>query len=73
MDMSQSEDLQLGSLYTQVTDRLPGTEVMGLEEFLDPPSEWFNVDEPDLCSIIIDLSEENACGVGGDMQVSKDD
>lgn len=58
MDLSQSEDLQLGDLYTQVTDPLPGAEVMELEEFLDPPGE--NVEEPDLSDIIIDFSEENA-------------
>ena len=71
MEISQSEDLQLGDLYTQVTDRLPGAEVMELEEFLDPPGENFHVEEPDLSDIIIDLSEENAGG--GDTQDSDDD
>lgn len=70
MDISQSEDLQLGDLYTQVTDRLPGTEVMELEEFLDPPGENFDVEEPDLSDIILDLSEEIA---GTDTQGRDDD
>lgn len=73
MDLSQSEDLQLGDLYTQVTDRLPGTEVMELEEFLDPPGEDFDVKEPDLSDIILDFSEENGGGVDGDMQDSEDE
>jgi hypothetical protein len=73
IDISQSEDLQLGDLYTQVTDRLPGTEVMELEEFLDPPGEDFDVEEPDLSDIIIDFSGENASGVCSDTQDIEDD
>ena len=71
--MSQSEDLQLGDLYTQVTDRLPGTEVIELDEFLDPPGENFDVEEPDLSDIIISFSEENASGANGGRQDSEDD
>lgn len=69
--MSQSEELQLGDLYTPVTDRLPGTEVMELEEFLDSPGEDFDVEEPDLSDIIMGISEEN--GGGGDTQDNEDD
>lgn len=72
MDTSQSEDLQLGDLYTQVTGRLPGTEVMGLEEFLEPPDENFDVEEPDLPDIIADFSEESPSRAGGE-QGSEDD
>lgn len=71
--VSQSEDLQLGDLYTQVTDRLPGTEVMELDEFLDPPGENFDVEEPDLSDIVIGFSEENASGATGGRQDSEDD
>ena len=45
---------------TKVTDRLPGTEVIELEEFLDPPGENIDIEEPDLSNIIISFSEENA-------------
>ena len=43
---------------------------MELEEFLDPPGENFDVEEPDLSDIIIDLSEEIA---SGDQQDRDDD
>jgi hypothetical protein len=72
MDTSQFEDLQLGDLYTQVSDRLPGTEVMALDEFLDPPGENFDVEEPDLSDIIVHFSEENTGGDNGG-QDSEDD
>jgi hypothetical protein len=66
MNTCQSEDFQLGDLYTQVTDRLLGTELMDLDEFLDPLDEIVDVDEPDLSDIIVDFSEENASsGDGG--------
>ena len=61
----QSEDLQLGDLYSQVSDRLPGAEVMELDEFLDPADENIDVEEPDLADIIVRLSEENGGGGGG--------
>ena len=60
IDISQSEDLQLVDLYTKITDRLPGTEIIELEKFLDPPGENIDVEEPDLSDIIISFSEENA-------------
>jgi hypothetical protein len=58
----QSEDLQLGDLYAQVTERLPGAEVMKLDEFLDPSDENIDVEEPDLADIIVHLSEEKGGG-----------
>lgn len=72
MNMSQSEDLQLGDLYAEVTDRLPGTEVMALDEFLDPPGENFDVEEPELSDIIVHFSEGNNDGDSGDPE-SEDD
>lgn len=74
MNTCQSEDFQLGDLYTQVTDRLLGTELMDLDEFLDPLDEIVDVDEPDLSDIIVDFSEENASsGDGGGDQDREDD
>jgi hypothetical protein len=40
-----------------VTDRLPSTEVIAFDEFLDPPGENFDVKEPDLSDIVVHFSE----------------
>jgi hypothetical protein len=72
MNTSQSEDLQLGDLYAQVTDRLPGTEVMALDKFLDPLGENFDVEEPDLSDIIVHVSEENQGDDNGDQESEYD-
>lgn len=58
----QSEDLQLGELYAQVTERLPGAEIMKLDENID-------VKEPHLADIIVHLSE----GKGGSDAHDQDD
>jgi hypothetical protein len=42
-----------------MTDRLPGTEVIVLDEFLDPLGENLDVEEPDVSDIIVHFSEEN--------------
>lgn len=43
---------------------------MELEEFLDPPGENIDVEEPDLSDIIISFSEENA---GDSHDIQEDD
>ena len=62
----QAEDLRLGDLYAQVSDRLLGAEVMKLDEFLDPADEHIDVEEPDLADIIVHLSEEIGGGDADD-------
>jgi hypothetical protein len=45
-----------------VTDRLPGTEVIVFDEFLDSLGENFDVKEPDLSDIVVHFLEN----IGGD-------
>ncbi|KAJ5753057.1 hypothetical protein N7520_009974 [Penicillium odoratum] len=48
----------MGNVFFQVTDRLPGTEVRQMEDFLDPPGENIDVGEPDLSDLTVSFSEE---------------